>query len=177
MHPASGCCFGSWFIAGGAQWFCSTTCSNRALVSSWLRAWASMCRVMISLCLRPSPLVDDAQFAIDRADFEAFFVHALGVVINHGDVDVGREVHDFMDEAALQEDEDLLGGELDDFLDQLLFDLQHGPGQFSKRGKPQMPGFGPFVQVTDGLVVIENGNVCGVLVTGIGHPAEVEVCD
>ena len=56
------------------------------------------------------PLVDKAQLPIDRADFQAIPFNALGIVINHRDVDVLWQVHDFMDYTAFDDDEDFLWG-------------------------------------------------------------------
>ena len=46
------------------------------------------------------PIVDKAQLPIDRADSDAFLFNALGIVINHGDVDVLWQANDLMDYAA-----------------------------------------------------------------------------
>ena len=61
------------------------------------------------------------------------------------------------------------------FSTRLLLHRQDSISKVLKRAKAQVPGLRPFVQVTDRLVIIQNGDVRGVFVAGIDHQAELKV--
>ena len=52
------------------------------------------------------PFVDHAQLPIHRAYFQPLIFNPLSVVIQHGDVDIRRQVDDFMDQPSVQNDVD-----------------------------------------------------------------------
>jgi hypothetical protein len=78
-----------------------------------------------------------------------------------------------MDHATFHHEEDFNG--LNDPLDQTVSYTQNGVSEFGQAVEAQVAWVDHFVQMTDGLVVIDDNNVSGILATRVHQQAEAEV--
>jgi cell division septation protein DedD len=99
----------------------------------------------------------------------------FGLSAGFGDVNVVWQVHDLMDYTALDHHEDLNG--VRDLFDQAIFHAQDCISKFGHAVEAEVPRLDPFVQVADGLVVINVGDVGGILITRVHYHTEAEVGD